>query len=85
MSGLSENVPTTLMQFGMEWSEKRPKSICVCGHSGDGANSDHHGAERGHANCGIAGCACRKFVWREFTTPFKIAMDAFIKGQKGLK
>jgi len=52
---------------------RMPKSICTCGHSGDGNNSFHaddHGPEiaPGHGACIRAGCDCKQFRWAVFTT-----------------
>lgn len=41
------------------------KSICLCGHTGDGAYS-MHGGMIGHGPCSADGCACKKFSWRNF-------------------
>lgn len=44
---------------------RHPKSRCICGHTGDGANSDHKDMlNPGHGACRI--CKCPKFVWVEF-------------------
>ncbi len=41
------------------------KSLCTCGHSGDGTNS-MHGGYIGHGPCRYAGCDCQKFSWAKF-------------------
>ena len=54
-----------------------PKSICSCGHTGDGPNSQH--ADRyaeGHGFCQVTGpdkattCSCRQFTWVKWTPEF---------------
>lgn len=46
-----------------------PKSLCACGHTGDGENSDHAGDEvlSGKGTCLVPGCACVRFTWKQFT------------------
>lgn len=58
------------------FSEIHPKSICYCGHTGDGGNSSHLGAgpAAGHGLC--VDCSCEKFNWRMWTTEY---MTAFAK------
>ena len=54
-----------------------PKSICACGHTGDGPNSQHitdgeslgslpadDDPNQGHGAC--TGCDCQKFIWKGF-------------------
>lgn len=45
---------------------KEPKSLCFCGHLGDGPNSSHAGPI-GHGVCTVIGCRCQKFIWAKFT------------------
>ncbi len=47
-----------------------PKSVCECGHTGDGAGSQHEGGEHpywflaeGHGPCNVEGCKCVQFTW----------------------
>ncbi len=54
---------------GELWSG--PKSVCSCGHTGDGAGSEHlntYGPDLspGHGPCLVPGCECRKFTWEDF-------------------
>ena len=42
------------------------KSICQCGHTGDGPQSDHAGS-LGHHGCMIQGCGCQRFAWGRWT------------------
>ena len=57
-----------------------PKAVCVCGHSGDGTESDHRdgcgalGSALGHGACTVEGCRCRKFTWKGFTARFGKAL-----------
>lgn len=63
---------------------KGPKSICVCGHAGDGTGladgapdgqrvSLHAGAI-GHGACAHAKCDCVKFTWAAYTPRFSEAL-----------
>lgn len=49
-----------------------PKSVCKCGHVGDGERSAHGGIV-GHGPCTVAGCDCAKFSWARFTEEFEEA------------
>jgi len=56
-----------------------PKSICKCGHLGDGIQSDHEDLINvGHGKCKV--CDCKMFIWRGFTLSFSEVMDK-IKGK----
>lgn len=62
-----------------KFAVEHPKSDCTCGHTGDGANSQHEGVGIagdgvGHGSCKVSVCNCRKFVWFKFTDAFKKAM-----------
>jgi hypothetical protein len=57
----------------------RPKSACVCGHTGDGPKSEHGGAiAAGHGRCLVAHCGCSQFTWQHFTTEFQTALDRLV-------
>ena len=43
------------------YDEDKPKSMCYCGHTGDGANSQHGGL-MGHGPC--LECDCIQFTWK---------------------
>lgn len=48
-----------------------PRSRCICGHTGDGAHSEHSDfitTQRapGHGHCTVDGCMCFQFSWRNF-------------------
>lgn len=45
------------------------KSICQCGHKGDGDNSEHDGYN-GHGKCNVKGCNCNRFTWKSFIPEF---------------
>lgn len=71
MSGPDERV-----SHGREYSKTKPKSLCRCGHTGDGKQSEHvDGAQPGHGAC--LECACEKFTWKTFTADFQ----AYMKGK----
>lgn len=41
-----------------------PQSWCICGHTGDGPNSEHADTvEPGHGKCIHSSCPCSKFTW----------------------
>jgi len=42
------------------------KSVCICGHTGDGLLSEHEDnlLAKGHGAC--KECDCQKFTWKEF-------------------
>jgi len=51
----------------------RPKSICKCGHSGDGRKSAHMPLDgpliiAGQGSC--TKCDCVKFTWKKFTDKY---------------
>lgn len=48
------------------------KSVCQCGHLGDGADSDHGGLI-GHGPC--SQCACAKFTWKRWAADLQIVLD----------
>lgn len=51
-----------------------PKSMCGCGHTGDGPNGDHKPRfAEGHGACTVAGCTCRQFTWARWLTPAEIS------------
>lgn len=59
-----------------------PASICTCGHTGDGARSQHldgweyaDGVEEGHGKCAVDGCACEHFHWSAWTPAAKVTLD----------
>jgi len=50
-----------------------PHSICTCGHTGDGPDSDHSSSRLvlGHGRCTVPGCQCQQFTWRAWTPEFQ--------------
>lgn len=67
------------MVLATGYAQKAPKSVCYCGHTGDGANSQHDTAPRsgeGHGECTVATCGCTRFTWKNITPEFA----AFLKG-----
>lgn len=50
------------------------KSYCTCHHSGDGLNSNHRDDkwQKGHGECLVIGCGCRKFTWGGYYQHFLI-------------
>ena len=56
----------------------RPKSICSCGHTGDGPNGAHTGGllNPGHGACTVPGCPCEGFTWTAFQTAFADALES---------
>jgi hypothetical protein len=61
-----------------EYKHRAPMSLCRCGHTGDGANSEHAPTfEPGHGLCTAPGCKCEKFTWANFTG----AYEAVLKGK----
>lgn len=64
------------MVDAMTFSAMQPKSVCTCGHTGDGANAQHQGFG-GHGACqatppdGINECQCGQFSWRGWTPEYR--------------
>lgn len=57
-----------------EFSQKNPMSICSCGHTGDGRNSDHQDFfQSGHGKCNK--CNCEQFTWVGWTSEAKKVLD----------
>lgn len=61
-----------------------PKSVCSCGHDGDGNGSRHvgEGFSPGHGACAVAGCSCVQFTWAGMTPEYATAMELARKGVK---
>jgi hypothetical protein len=54
----------------------KPRSVCKCGHTGDGLNSEH--ADRvaeGHGECKVSNCGCFQFTWDGFTPEYMSHMN----------
>lgn len=44
-----------------------PRSLCHCGHTGDGPGGDHNARfAPGHGPCTVPGCGCVQFTWARF-------------------
>ena len=66
MQGQIDNQRMKLSQI------KGPKSICVCGHTGDGVDSLHADTLiKGHGACKVPGCDCKRFTWDRWTDTVK--------------
>ena len=54
------------------------KSVCTCGHTGDGRWSQHTGrptmVQNGHGRCLEPGCKCGQFTWGKWTGAFQDAL-----------
>jgi hypothetical protein len=63
-------------ELSRNWSG--PKSICMCGHHGDGKPSWHTNTFMpGHGRCFHPDCkGCDKFRWKAFTEPYTKALDS---------
>ena len=68
----------SLADFAKSFTE--PKSLCKCGHDGDGSVSDHKdaalGLAKGHGACKVADCPCKRFTWVSYSPSFKLALEA---------
>ena len=54
------------------WSRYNAKSMCSCGHTGDGGYSQHQdNLELGHGACTAPGCHCVRFTWVGWTLKAK--------------
>ena len=48
-----------------------PKSMCTCGHTGDGPDSAHRDLyQAGHGACTADDCDCKRFTWDHFTRAY---------------
>jgi len=55
------------------YKETAPASVCGCGHTSDGARSQHSNSgllAPGHGACIVPGCSCLKFRWSRFRIPY---------------
>jgi hypothetical protein len=55
----------------------KPKSICQCGHTGDGEGSQHSSSgvwSAGHGACVVPGCSCLRFRWERFREAYRTTM-----------
>ena len=72
------STPKTEAMRAVTRSYPLPKSVCVCGHSGDGPLSAHRPRlfAEGHGACHISNCDCLQFTWKGWTEEFQAALDA---------
>ncbi len=57
---------------------RQPKSMCTCGHTGDGYSSEHASVKigaLGHGRC--LRCHCKQFTWSKWLPWF----EAVLKGK----
>jgi hypothetical protein len=63
-----------------------PKSICTCGHTGDGPDSQHDASEfgvKGHGPCHVEGCTeCVQFSWAAWTPDYAVVLDVLRARQR---
>ena len=52
--------------------KEHPRSICICGHTGDGANSEHYDhlpvdpdVAGGLGSCKVKDCPCQHFIYKK--------------------
>lgn len=51
-------------------------SMCECGHTGDGANSQHaFRYAEGHGACQAEGCFCERFTWSHRLTAVELRKE----------
>lgn len=62
------------MLFSIKYGEKFPKSVCSCGHLGDGAYGSHAGI-LGHGSCVRENCPCSKFTWAGWCPAYVAALE----------
>jgi len=51
-----------------------PRSLCTCGHTGDGLRSDHVDLDLfdlGLGRCRAPGCPCNRFCWHSYLKPYQ--------------
>lgn len=72
MENKVQNRFETIRRKAARWSEFQPASYCTCGHTGDGANSQHSDMPQyGHGMCLIPNCPCTQFTWANFTPEYE--------------
>jgi hypothetical protein len=60
-----------------------PKSLCTCGHTGDGPCGQHGPTYvEGHGGCIVKGCKCRRFTWAAFTPEYQALLDVAKAAEK---
>jgi len=59
------------LRISIAFSATAPKSVCTCGHTGDGARSQHSGFG-GHGSCNFdGGACCGQFSWKGWTREYR--------------
>jgi hypothetical protein len=59
------------LRDSIAYSAMNPKSVCTCGHTGDGAGSQHLGFG-GHGSCIFdGGACCGQFSWKGWTLEYR--------------
>jgi hypothetical protein len=62
-----------------------PKSICTCGHTGDGDESEHYDLvfdesgsklQLGRGICNIVGCDCEAFIFSRYTKKYEHFLES---------
>ena len=54
----------------------KAKSVCVCGHVGDGEHTAHFDTfQFGHGACKVEGCDCQQFTWARWTEEMQRAIE----------
>lgn len=75
-----QETPSKKVLDSMIYSALQPKSICTCGHDGDGARSAHCGFG-GHGSCNYdGGSCCGQFTWSRWHPDYVVYMKS--KGYK---
>lgn len=55
------------------------KSVCKCGHVGDGEFESRHAGFNGHGACMITGCSCPQFSWVRFRKGYSKKLSRAIR------
>ena len=71
-----QEAPSKKVLDSMTYSALQPKSVCTCGHLGDGARSQHTGFG-GHGSCIFdGGSCCEKFTWKAWHPDYVVYMKS---------
>ena len=69
---------TKVQKLKQKYSARAPAAICICAHTGDGANGQHENTVAlGHGKCTAEGCCCMRFSWFRWTKEYE---DFTVKG-----
>lgn len=70
-----DNLQEKRKEFAKKYGEVLPKSLCTCGHTGDGVGSDHATVLLpGSGACMEDDCSCDHFHWAGWTPEFEKAL-----------